>query len=388
MTEVAPPVELLARLAALRAALAESSLPLADADAAAARHERDALIAQLDDYIVPRLKQLEAPLLAVVGGSTGAGKSTLVNSLLGQPVSKTGVLRPTTRSAVLVHNPDDARWFGTDRLLPDLARTDRATGDPAALQLLPLEALPAGLALLDAPDVDSVEKHNRVLAAQLLSAADLWLFVTSAARYADQVPWDYLKAAAARSTAVAVVLDRTQPVAVQEVGAHLAQMMMSRGLGDALLFSVPESPLSPEGLLPSPAVQPIRDWLHGLAADAEARAAVIRQTLDGAVAALPDRATVVEDALRTQEETAARLRFGLEAAYAEELALVAEATADGTLLRGEVLARWQEFVGTGELLRAWRPRSGGCATGCSRQCAGSRWPPRTSRTPSSPGCRA
>ena len=27
-------------------------------------------------------------------------------------------------------------------------------------------------------------------------------------------------------------------------------------------------------------------------------------------------------------------------------------TADGTLLRGEVLARWHEFVGTGEFFRA------------------------------------
>ncbi len=36
-----------------------------------------------------------------------------------------------------------------------------------------------------------------------------------------------------------------------------------------------------------------------------------------------------------------------------------EASADGTLLRGEVLARWQEFVGTGELLRSLESRVGG-----------------------------
>jgi hypothetical protein len=33
-------------------------------------------------------------------------------------------------------------------------------------------------------------------------------------------------------------------------------------------------------------------------------------------------------------------------------------TEDGTLLRGEVLARWQEFVGTGELLRNLETRVG------------------------------
>ena len=39
--------------------------------------------------------------------------------------------------------------------------------------------------MLDAPDIDSVVVQNRQLASQLLAAADLWLFVTSAARYAD-----------------------------------------------------------------------------------------------------------------------------------------------------------------------------------------------------------
>jgi len=358
VSDVAPQTGLLTALARLRECLADSHLPLASADAPPARRERDSVISQLDDYVVPRLERLDAPLLAVVGGSTGAGKSTLVNSLLGHVVSRTGVLRPTTRSAVLVHNPEDADWFGADRLLPDLERTDRVTGDPGALQLFPIDTLPAGLALLDAPDVDSVEKHNRVLAAQLLSAADLWLFVTSAARYADQVPWDYLKAAASRSTAVAVVLDRTQPSAVREVSSHLAQMMITRDLGDALLFSVPESALSPEGLLPAPAVRPIRDWLDGLAADSTARAAVIRKTLDGAIASLPGRTEVVAAALGTQEQLAARLRADVTTSYAEALAGVDEATADGTLLRGEVLARWQEFVGTGELLRGLQTRVG------------------------------
>ena len=37
---------------------------------------------------------------------------------------------------------------------------------------------------------------------------------------------------------------------------------------------------------------------------------------------------------------------------------VDEASADGTLLRGEVLARWQEFVGTGELLRSLETKVG------------------------------
>ncbi len=58
------------------------------------------------------------------------GKSTLVNSLVGSRVTEPGVLRPTTRSPVLVHHPDDAEWFGQDRLLPDLERVTRADQRP------------------------------------------------------------------------------------------------------------------------------------------------------------------------------------------------------------------------------------------------------------------
>src|SRR4051794_39250750 len=91
--------------------------------ASEARRDRDELVAQIDDYLLPRLTSMEAPLLIVVGGSTGAGKSTLVNSLVGAPVSPSGVLRPTTRAPVLVCHPHDVRWVEDDRGLPGMSRT-------------------------------------------------------------------------------------------------------------------------------------------------------------------------------------------------------------------------------------------------------------------------
>ena len=353
-----PSTDLVEVLVRLRQALTDHTLPLDAPDVEAGRHAQHELVRQLDDYVIPRLAQIDAPLLAVVGGSTGAGKSTLVNSVIGVPVSRTGVLRPTTRCPVLVHHPDDAHWFGPGRVLPDLERTDRPTDDQSALQLVATDRLPAGLAILDAPDVDSVEERNRELAAQLLAAADLWLFVTSAARYADQVPWGFLKAAAERSTAVAIVLDRTTAAAVGEVSADLARMLTARGLGDSPLFTVPESPVDGDGLLPRQAVAPVRAWLDSLAADAEARAAVVRRTLDGAVASLGRRTRSVADAFRQQEEVAARLRSQATRAYGDSLVSVDDATQDGSMLRGEVLARWQEFIGTGELLKGLEDRVG------------------------------
>jgi hypothetical protein len=281
-----------------------------------------------------------------------------VNSLVGRRVTEPGVLRPTTRSPVLVHHPDDAGWFGQERLLPDLERVTRSTVDPGALQVVASDTVPAGLAILDAPDVDSVEERNRTLAAQLLAAADLWLFVTSAARYADQVPWDYLRQAADRSTAVAIVLDRTPADAVQTVSTHLARMLASRGLKDSPLFVVTEGPVSEEGLLPPDAVADIRGWLESLAEDSDARARVVKQTLEGAIRTLTRRAHGVADAGAEQVTAVQRLRADVDKAYDEAVAAIDTASADGTLLRGEVLARWQEFVGTGELLKTLENRVG------------------------------
>jgi hypothetical protein len=268
------------------------------------------------------------------------------------------VLRPTTRSPVLVHNPADAAWFDQSRILPDLARTTGQPGGVGTLHLVSTDTVPAGLAILDAPDIDSVEQANRELATQLLAAADLWLFVTSASRYADQVPWDFLKTASERSTAVAIVLDRTAPHSVREVSSHLARMLATRGLGESPLFTVPESTVDDEGLLPADAIASIRSWLHSLADDAAARDAVVRQTLEGAVRSLSHRTRAVSDAAREQQDAAAALRTEVVRAYDDSVQAVDTATQDGTLLRGEVLARWQEFVGTGELLKSLEERIG------------------------------
>jgi len=348
--------ELLEAVTGLSEVLDRAGFPLPAASAWPAERDRRELIGQLGDYLIPRLQSIDAPLLAVVGGSTGAGKSTLINSLVGADVSTAGVLRPTTRGPVIVSHPTDAGWFAGDRILPGLPRYT-GPGDAGGLRVVTHPGVGPGLALLDAPDIDSVVATNRELASTLLAAADLWVFLTTAARYADAVPWQLLQTARDRGTAIAIVLDRCPPQAMNDVGGHLSAMLAARGLGNAPLFVVPEEPLR-EGRLREPAIAPIRAWLTGLTADAGARASVVRYTLDGALASLAPRSYALAGALDEQLAVRGQLGSCVTSAYDGAVSTVDAAIRDGALLRGEVLARWQDVVGTGELLRKLESRIG------------------------------
>ncbi len=365
----------------LRASLADAGLSLPLDGAAGQRDAAAAAVRQINDYIRPRLADLDAPLLAVVGGSTGSGKSTIVNAIIGTPTTRAGVIRPTTRQPILVHAPVDAGWFATDRILPGLARVrgritepgtpSSSAGDaPAAarineLMLLGHDRVPASLAIIDAPDIDSVADENRALAAQLLAAADLWLFVTTANRYADAVPWALLDGAAARHITVAVVLNRVPPGAAAEVLPDLQSMLTARGLPDAPVFVIEEQELDALGMLPAAAVAGPRDWLTSIAADRAERTRIAARTLRGAIVDLDIRVASIATARQQQLDWVEGTGKSVAHEYSSAADAVDDATRDGALLRGEVLARWQDFVGTSDVFRSierWFSRTRDAAT--------------------------
>jgi len=361
--------QLLDALSALRDRVAAARFPLPLAGAPRARANRDELLAQLDDYLVPRLKEPEAPLLAVVGGSTGAGKSTLVNSLVGRRVSEAGVLRPTTRTPVLVCHPEDHHWFSGMRVLPDLTRVWVPHQDPGDELLLPGEegmrvlrvetadSLPRGIALLDAPDIDSLVADNRVLAAELFCAADIWVMVTTAARYADAVPWHLLRSAKEHNATLVTVLDRVPHQVVSEVSRQYGALLAKAGLGDVPRFTVPELPESAwgGGLLPASAVATLRSWLVQQAQDPGARHQSMARTAYGVLDSLKSRMPELAGAAAAQYAAALRLTAAVDGAYDSEHARVRGRLQGGAVLAGDALKRWRAFpldCSAGELLDA------------------------------------
>ncbi|MDF5758703.1 AAA family ATPase [Spongiactinospora sp. TRM90649] len=313
---------------------------------------REEILAQLDNYVMPRVRMSTAPALVVVAGSTGAGKSTLVNSLAGGKVSATGVRRPTTSTPVLVCHPDDREWFAEGGLLGGLTRVERpgpetGPGDLAVATSVPL---PPGIALLDSPDIDSVVVAHHEIAHRMLDAADLWIFVTTAARYADAPAWRLLRTAKERGARLAIVLSRVPPRAREVVVKHFVRMLTEYGLGDAERFVINECATS-EGRLPENEISELRMWLTELSVDDERREQAVRTALETVLDSFRGRVPALARHLETQVAFRGELRSDVEAAYAGALSEIDEISRNGSLLRGEVLARWQDFTGSGDLMR-------------------------------------
>lgn len=293
----------------------------------------------------------DAPLLVVVGGGTGAGKSTTVNTLAGRRVAATGVVRPTTRQPTLVCHPDDRAAFATERVLPGLVRVDAVHADQAVgaqLLVATSDHLPPGVALLDTPDVDSVEEANRWLAERALDAADVWVWFATARTYADAVGMSYLRRAAQRQALLAVAVTQLPAVQAAEVLADVDRLLAAEDVAVDLRVAIGSVEVTDDRLPAGTAVE-LEAWLGALA-PVERRRAVRTRALDGLVRAVPQELAELRGALAEELAHAERLtrrvdsRFGVVAG-----GLQAELEA-GLNLRAEVLESWRQLVGGGEAL--------------------------------------
>ena len=320
----------------------------ARANEAAARRT-DQLRDHLAGHVLPRARSLDAPLLVLLIGPTGAGKSSLLNTLVGFAASPAGVIRPTTREVILLAQPGAREALLGDGQALSVLPADR-------LRLIESDEVPEGIALVDSPDVDSIEHANRALTDRLAEAADLGIFVTTATRYADRVPWDVLARARDRGLPLVVVVNRMpadesdRSAVLQDVGRLFAEAGIE--IEDLELVPIPEGAVaaSIDGL-DSAAVAPIRRRIDALGADREARRALAARALAGSLAGLAPLVDRVADDLEHEAIEADALRRFAANAFQAEAAAMRERLAGGTFLRAEALRQWQAFVGADEITR-------------------------------------
>jgi hypothetical protein len=260
-------------------------------------------------------------VLALVGG-TGVGKSSLLNAIAGANVSPAGARRPTTAAPVAwlpFNHREEAgpllEWIGAPEV-----RTREGDG-PA-------------MAIVDLPDLDSVELSHAGLVDALLPRVDAVLWVTDPEKYDDAVLHDlYLRRWMPRLSHQAIVLNKTDRLSPED--ARRVEVDLRERLAQAALPSVPVLPVSALGDLGA-----LREWLGQAVSAKEVVGGRLRSGARDAVEALANSAGVggagPPDPLVTADARA-------EAISVTSLAILGVLDPDG--LRGQATAATREAAG-------------------------------------------
>ena len=226
----------------------------------------------------------------VVGlfGATGSGKSSLLNALVGTPVARSHVRRPTTSE------PLSVTWepSGASALLDWLEVRDRHAGDA------PIDPRATQLILLDLPDFDSVQAEHRATAERLASQVDALVWVVDPQKYADAVlHTDFIATHSQHGAVTIVVLNQVDRLAKDEVPLvveSLRGLLAADGLGKTRILTT--SATTGEG------IDALRAMIGDLAHAREAQT----QRLVADVSAMADEIPGAGSAAKTDAKSAAR----------------------------------------------------------------------------------
>ncbi|MGE3163590.1 MAG: hypothetical protein AB7O52_01640 [Planctomycetota bacterium] len=168
-----------------------------------------------------RALRTDAPILTILFGPTGAGKSTLFNGIVGRTVSPAGAIRPCTTRPIGVAAPHVVEFFRADEIL---ARS------PLAIDWHPAREAESWLghqALVDTPDFDGVEVANRHTANVLAERAERAILVVSPDKYADASVWDQIEALLPLGKLTATIFNKDEGSAAL---GDFRELLAQRGL--------------------------------------------------------------------------------------------------------------------------------------------------------------
>lgn len=199
--------------------------------------------ARLAELRMRALRANASLVMAIIGG-TGSGKSSLLNAIAAEEVASTGRLRPHT------HEPTAwvpaARDHGLEAMLDDLGITNRHRHEKMS-----------GLALIDMPDVDSIERSHRATAEQVVARSDGLLWVLDPEKYHDPLLHDdFLGPMVDYANQTAFVLNKIDLIDREDfpsVVADVATVLSAAGYREPKLFPVAAAPhdqSDPEGIEP------------------------------------------------------------------------------------------------------------------------------------------
>lgn len=172
-----------------QALLQEESRLLADMRVVLVRLDASA---ESQKALARSIAQLDEPFLLVVVGEYNAGKSALINALVGEQVLVEGVTPTTSRIGQLRYGPAAGR---------------AAAGAGSEVITLPLDVL-REITIVDTPGTNSVLRDHEALTREFVPRSDLVLFVTSADRPFSESERAFLEAIQSWGKKVMVALNK------------------------------------------------------------------------------------------------------------------------------------------------------------------------------------
>lgn len=195
---------------------------------------------QVIDRATARLRVSADHTVVALGGSTGSGKSSLFNALVGIDLAGVGARRPTTTwtfACVWGTEPADGLldWVGVPERRRFSTRSELDDGPGADRSL-------DGLVLLDLPDHDSIVEAHHAEVDRVVGFADLFVWVLDPQKYADAAIHErYLRPLAEQRDNTVVVMNQVDRLSESErelAIKDLRGILDREGLRNVALYAI------------------------------------------------------------------------------------------------------------------------------------------------------